>query len=338
MTRPGAAQTPVAATERLVVDLDGEVSIFDPAETYTTRGWSIVHSIYDALVDFGPDGSVVPLAAETFTTEDAVTFAVKLREGMTFHDGSPAPRRRSPADRHMKASESQVADDLGRRPGRGDRRAAGQYRLFRACRVAASRAVWQVLLPEVRRRSRFRKPVGSGPYRWEAFGRVIASCCGATRRTLGLTQAGARRRAVYRFVPSRRRRPDLATGQADLIVGSRASEPGCRAGGEVIVPRRWRLRSWIATDVARSMIPACDRRSTSPLMFKRSHRRWRPRRVTGWRRSTPTPGRVRRGLSPFAFDPMAPGPCWPRLAMATGSAQIEVSQAPRSMPRRSSCT
>ena len=63
--------------------------MFDPAETYTTRGWSIIHSLFDALVDFGPDGSVVPLAAETFETEDAITFAVKLREGMTFHDGSP---------------------------------------------------------------------------------------------------------------------------------------------------------------------------------------------------------------------------------------------------------
>ena len=70
---PARAQTPVPRHDRLVVDLDGEVSVFDPALTYTTRGWSIVHSIYDALIDFGSDGSIVPLAAESFTTEDAIT-------------------------------------------------------------------------------------------------------------------------------------------------------------------------------------------------------------------------------------------------------------------------
>ncbi|MDQ3524966.1 MAG: hypothetical protein M3451_07935, partial [Chloroflexota bacterium] len=42
LTHVAAAQTPEPVRDQIVVDLDGDVSTFDPALTYTTRGWSIV--------------------------------------------------------------------------------------------------------------------------------------------------------------------------------------------------------------------------------------------------------------------------------------------------------
>ena len=75
--------------EELVIDLSGSPDNLTPATSYSTRDWSVIHAVYDSLVDFGPDGTILPQAAEVFETDDAITFRVKLRERMTFHDGSP---------------------------------------------------------------------------------------------------------------------------------------------------------------------------------------------------------------------------------------------------------
>ena len=48
----------------------------DPATTYDADGWSIIHSIYDSLVQFGPEGEPEPLLAESFTLEDPLTLSM----------------------------------------------------------------------------------------------------------------------------------------------------------------------------------------------------------------------------------------------------------------------
>ncbi len=223
-TSPGVAQTPVALPNQLVVDLDGEVDVFDPALTYTTRGWSIVHSIYDALVDFASDGSVVPLAAESFTTADAVTFDVTLREGMTFHDGSPVTTAAiTRSIEHMRASESQVADTISvvDRVEEIDELTARIVCSEPAAWLPSQLAVWQVLLPEgATPESVQSAPIGSGPYRWGSFepgSQVTLLRNDAYTWDSPKGQAVADE-LVYRFVAeSSTRVADLATGQADLI-------------------------------------------------------------------------------------------------------------------------
>ncbi|WP_372983760.1 ABC transporter substrate-binding protein [Microbacterium sp.] len=48
------------------------------------------HAVYDTLLRCDEDGNVGPAAAESFElSEDATTLTMKMREGMTFSDGSP---------------------------------------------------------------------------------------------------------------------------------------------------------------------------------------------------------------------------------------------------------
>ncbi len=74
--------------EQMVIDLDGGLESIHPSLAYSARDWSIVNSIYDSIVMIGQEGEIVPLAAESFSTDDTVTFNTILRPDITFHDGS----------------------------------------------------------------------------------------------------------------------------------------------------------------------------------------------------------------------------------------------------------
>ncbi|MEJ7902312.1 MAG: ABC transporter substrate-binding protein, partial [Thermomicrobiales bacterium] len=123
--RPGLGQTPESLPGELVIDMAGGPDNLDPALARSVRDWSIVHSIYDSILDLGTDGSLVPLAAERFEILDDVTFEVTLRMGMTFHDGTPVQaeaigrsityvqQSEGPAARNFQAIDRvEVMDDL----------------------------------------------------------------------------------------------------------------------------------------------------------------------------------------------------------------------------------
>ncbi len=82
-----SAQEDLASS--LVIDLDGELESIHPSLAYSGRDWSVVNSIYDSILMIDGSGAVVPLLAEDFATDDAKSFAVTLRSGVTFHDGTP---------------------------------------------------------------------------------------------------------------------------------------------------------------------------------------------------------------------------------------------------------
>jgi peptide/nickel transport system substrate-binding protein len=82
-----AGQTPQALVDEVVIDLGSEPATLDPATTYEVDGWSIVHSIYDSLVQYGVDGQLEWLLAESWTQVDPTTVEIKLRSGIAFHNG-----------------------------------------------------------------------------------------------------------------------------------------------------------------------------------------------------------------------------------------------------------
>ncbi len=216
--------SPVALRDELVIDLSGPPDHLTPALTYSTRDWSILHSVYDALLDFGPNGELLPLAAESFSSDDGMTFTVRLREGMTFHDGTPvttAAISRSIA--HLQAADSQISGLFG---GVTEVREIDELNAeivteAPSAWLPSQMAVWAVLLPEsATEESLATTPVGSGPYIFES---QEAGSAITLRRNPDYFSGGPKgmalaERAVFRFVPeSATRVADLSTGAAQIV-------------------------------------------------------------------------------------------------------------------------
>jgi peptide/nickel transport system substrate-binding protein len=73
----------------LYVALDAEPPELDPnlSSAYVDR--QVMASLYDKLVDLDQDGEIVPMLAKSYdVSEDGTVYTFKLREGITFHDGT----------------------------------------------------------------------------------------------------------------------------------------------------------------------------------------------------------------------------------------------------------
>ena len=66
-----------------------DIRLLNPLTSKAGADIFMLRMIYDSLVRPGPDGTVVPWAAESFSAIDPTTIEVKLRKGMSFHDGTP---------------------------------------------------------------------------------------------------------------------------------------------------------------------------------------------------------------------------------------------------------
>lgn len=75
----------------LVVDVLAEPDSLDPFYRNTAEAQRYYRLVYSSVLQWKEDGSVEPdLAAEMpQVSKDGLTWTVKLREGVTFHDGSP---------------------------------------------------------------------------------------------------------------------------------------------------------------------------------------------------------------------------------------------------------
>jgi peptide/nickel transport system substrate-binding protein len=63
---------------------------FDPNVTASAPDAIALRQIYDSLVDLDDDGEIVPWLATDWTVgDDGLTYEFSLRDGVTFHDGTP---------------------------------------------------------------------------------------------------------------------------------------------------------------------------------------------------------------------------------------------------------
>jgi peptide/nickel transport system substrate-binding protein len=93
---PAAAPAPTAApavkvgtdTIRLVIGVDPDT--LDPAGQTTTTIQNIVDYVNESLLSLGEDGKIHPALAESWeAAPDGKSYTFKLRQGVTFHDGTP---------------------------------------------------------------------------------------------------------------------------------------------------------------------------------------------------------------------------------------------------------
>jgi peptide/nickel transport system substrate-binding protein len=209
--------------DELVVDLGSEPGTLDPATTYDVDGWSVVHSVYDSLYQYGPDGKLEPLLAQAVPALiDPKTYEIKLRDGITFHNGEPfdakavafsvskllANKASDIAGLFSVITQVQEVDPLT------VRLALSQPAPWLPAQIAA----WLAVLPPgyADANDYATKPVGTGPYRfaeWKPGERITLDVnpdyfAGSPK---GRPTA---KRVTYRFVP------DGTTRAADLLAGT----------------------------------------------------------------------------------------------------------------------
>lgn len=59
--------TAITRAALLTIDISSEPDTLDPALTYAPNGWSIVHSVYDSLLQFDNEGNLELLLAESWS-------------------------------------------------------------------------------------------------------------------------------------------------------------------------------------------------------------------------------------------------------------------------------
>jgi peptide/nickel transport system substrate-binding protein len=81
-------EAPPEPTE-LRVGLSLDVESMDPFFVNQAAGWSVVHALFDHLVERDFEGNIVPGLALSWTIVDTATLEFELRDDVTFHNGEP---------------------------------------------------------------------------------------------------------------------------------------------------------------------------------------------------------------------------------------------------------
>jgi peptide/nickel transport system substrate-binding protein len=84
-----ATPEPVAGGT-LRMGMQADPTAFDPQKTSATAIWRVVEHVYDTITRIKPDLTVEPSLAESWDiSEDGTVYTFHLRQGVTFHDGTP---------------------------------------------------------------------------------------------------------------------------------------------------------------------------------------------------------------------------------------------------------
>jgi oligopeptide transport system substrate-binding protein len=90
LTGCGQAPSPAGAPAAVSIAIGEPEGPLVPGNTLEEYGAQVLSSLWTGLVGYAPDGSVEYTGvAESVESADSTTWSVRLRDGWTFHDGSP---------------------------------------------------------------------------------------------------------------------------------------------------------------------------------------------------------------------------------------------------------
>lgn len=99
--------------DELVIALDQEIVSTDPADQAQRATSQFMIQMYETLLCFDKDGEIQPLLAETVTQIDDLTYEVKLREGVLFHNGEEMKSSDAVFSLARALENPQTASNLG---------------------------------------------------------------------------------------------------------------------------------------------------------------------------------------------------------------------------------
>ena len=82
------AAEPLGAQKDMVLNCNNEIDYINPVRMDAIGSW-VTDLLWDKLARVGPDGEPRPWGADSFKWTSDTTMEVVVRDGMTFHDGTP---------------------------------------------------------------------------------------------------------------------------------------------------------------------------------------------------------------------------------------------------------
>ncbi len=101
-----------ASAQTLTTAIGSNPPTLDPQVTFNGYSFHVTNQVYETLVRVTPEGEIVPGLATEWSYPDPTTLRLTLREGVTFHDGTPFD-----ADA-VVASFERILDPATAAPGR----------------------------------------------------------------------------------------------------------------------------------------------------------------------------------------------------------------------------
>ena len=90
LTVYGGTSTDGEASNSVVVGISQDLDSLDPQNAEYAGTREVLFNLFEGLVKATSDGNIEPAVAESYeVAEDASSISFKIREGITFHDGSP---------------------------------------------------------------------------------------------------------------------------------------------------------------------------------------------------------------------------------------------------------
>ena len=172
----------LAAGQTLTTAIGANPPTLDPQLTFNGFSFHVTNLVFETLVRVTPEGDVVPGLATDWSYPDPTTLRLVLRDGVTFHDGSPCD-----ADA-VVASLGRILEPAAAAPGRFVLSAVQEVRAVDATTVEIvtdppfapllSHLAHPVaaIVPAALADTLARAPVGTGPFtfvRWVDGSEVV---------------------------------------------------------------------------------------------------------------------------------------------------------------------
>ncbi len=215
-----------AAKDRLVVDLVNEPSSLDPQVQWNPDSYYVYRNIFDNLVTRDDKGAIVPQVATSWRQISDTEIEFDLRGDIVFHDGSKLTADdvvfsvKRITDRAFASPQlgqfDKIVDATALSPTKVKLVTGGPYPALLAQLVKLS-IVPKAVVEAVGKDAFNLKPIGSGPYKFEAWQRGVQVTLSRNDAYWGTK--GPFPSVVFRAVPDGATRlANLQAGSSDLIV------------------------------------------------------------------------------------------------------------------------